>query len=212
MSMPTVFIVDDAESVRDSLSLMLCTAGFATECHESAESFLAVAGPDRPGCLILDLRMPGMSGIELQEELTRRGICLPTVFVSAYGDVRTTVQALQGGAQDFLTKPVDGEALLAWVRVAVEQDRQWRLQQQARTRLVERMARLSAREREILALALAGETSGEIAKRLGISPRTVETHRAHILLKLDARSLLEFARAAAVAGITIPEMGCGGPD
>jgi FixJ family two-component response regulator len=211
MNSPTVFLVDDSKAGRDSVSLMLRTAGHEVETYAGAEAFLDAYRPGRSGCRVLDLRMPGMSGVELQEELARRGIGLPIVFISVYGDVATTVRAMRSGAVDFLTKPVDGSALLARVRSALDQDARRREQLERRRELEDRLARLSAREREVLAPALAGSTSGEIALQLQISPRTVETHRAHILLKLNVRSLLEFTQSAVAAGISIAEIGAAPP-
>jgi RNA polymerase sigma factor (sigma-70 family) len=204
---PTVFLVDDDAVVRYAVSLLLDAAGLKVECHADAESFLASWRPERAGCLLLDMCMPGMSGEELQLELRRRNTRLPIIFMSAFGDVPTTVRAMQGGALDFLTKPVNGADLIERVRVALQQDRAARATEQARQDFAARLARLSPREREILVLAVAGKPNKEIAQLLKISYRTIETHRSHILLKAGVNSLLELVRIAAVAGVTLAETG-----
>ena len=205
-----VYLVDDDAAVRDSLSLLLATADLQTECHASAESFLATYRPDQLGCLVLDMRMQRMSGAELQGELNRRGSRLPVIFLTAYGDIPMTVKAMKAGAVDFLTKPVNGAALLDRVQAALRQDaaaRQQREQQREQQALQQgRMALLTRREREVLKLALAGQTNKIIAKQLGISYRTVELHRSKILGKTGVNNLLELAQQ--MAGIeSAPDAG-----
>lgn len=202
MSAPTVFVVDDDAAVRDSVLLLLETAGLAVETCESAEAFLAAPDAQRAGCLVLDMRMPGMSGIELQAELARRGMDLPIVFLTAHGDIPQTVQAMKAGAEDFLTKPVDGAVLLERVQAALVRGRADRERQAARAHARTRLAALTEREREILALAVAGCANKEIARQLGISFRTVELHRSRILRKTGAETLLELAQLAAAAGFS----------
>lgn len=203
MNTSTVFVVDDDDAVRDSLAMLLETVGFATEVYGSAAAFLAAWRGDRPGCLILDVRMPGMSGTELQAELLQRGIRLPIIFLTAHGDIRTTVQAMKAGAADFLTKPVNDELLIEQVRAALERDRERQEQDAAKQALRARLAPLSNRELEILSLAVAGHTNKEIARQLRISHRTVEVHRSRILLKTGAQTFLELASLAVACGLPI---------
>lgn len=205
MRTPTVFLVDDDAIVREAVSLLLETAGFRIEAHDSAESFLDAWNPDRSGCLILDMLMPGMSGEELQAVLNQQGARLPIIFMSAFGDVPTTVRAMQGGAVDFLTKPVNGADLLDRVRAALEQDREARVTQQARLEVKQRLAKLTAREQEILTYAVAGKSNKEIAQLLQISHRTIEVHRSHIFLKVGVSSLLELIQMASLAGVSLSE-------
>ncbi|MDX9994939.1 MAG: response regulator [Rhodocyclaceae bacterium] len=207
MKPPLVHIVDDDAAVRDGIGLLCETAGLHTACHESAEAFLeafADGTDERPGCLVLDVRMGRMSGPELQEELNRRGIVLPVIFLTAHGDIPMTVRAMKAGAADFLTKPVNGADLLERVQAALALDRAAQLQR-------ERFAQLTQRERETLLLALAGHANKEIARQLGISYRTVELHRSHILQKTGAANMLELARLAAGCGLPVATSMQAGP-
>lgn len=201
MSAPTVFIVDDDAAVRDSLALLLETAGLAVEAYDGAAAFLAAWRAGRSGCLILDLRMPGLSGPELQVELKRRGVVLPVIFLTAHGDIPTTVQAMQRGAMDFLTKPVVGAELLKRVHQALERSAELSEQASAARTARERLDGLTPREREIMLLAVAGRPNKEIARALGISHRTVEIHRARVMQKTGAASLIELSRMAAACGL-----------
>lgn len=200
-----VYLVDDDAAVRDSVSLLLETVDLACHAFPSAEAFLAGLDAETTGCLILDLRMEGMSGFDLQEELNRRGCLLPTIFLSAHGDVPTTVRAMKAGAADFLTKPVDGALLLDRVHSALELAHTRRKTQLARQNAKRKLATLTERELEILKLAIAGQTNKEIAKWLGISFRTVEVHRSHILLKTGASSLFELSQLINVSGLQSTE-------
>ncbi len=197
---PTVFVVDDDAAVRDSMSLLLETAGLVAKAYDSAEAFLAAPRASGPGCLVLNTRMSGMGGLDLQSELARRGIRLPIIFVSVHGDVATTVRAMKAGAVDFLTKPVDGALLLDRVRAALARSRKEVEDEQSMQAARARLAPLTKRERTILALAVAGHRNKEIARRLGISFRTVEVHRSRILLKTRAATFLELARLVAASG------------
>lgn len=190
-SEPTVFVVDDDVIARDVMTTILEMDRYRVEAHASAESFLEQFSPERHGCLILDMCLPGMSGSELQAELTQRGSPLPIVFISAHGDVPATVRAMRGGALDFLTKPVDPDILLGCVRTALERDARRRRVHAQRMPFVALMHSLTRREREILNLALAGLQNKDIARRLELSPRTVEAHRARLFLKLGVKSLID---------------------
>lgn len=201
MNASTVFIVDDDDAVRDSLSLLCETARLKAECHDSAESFLNAYRPDQPGCLVLDVRMGGISGPQLHAELGRRGSLLPIIYLTAHGDIPMTVRAMQAGAVDFLTKPVDGAALLERIGAALQRDRDLRWRQGALARRRQGLALLTLREREIMDLALAGHANKEIAKLLGISHRTVEIHRSHILGKMGVTSLPQLICLAAACGL-----------
>jgi two-component system response regulator FixJ len=191
---PVVFIVDDDPAVRESMGMLMASAGLDSCGFPSARDFLAAYEPEVPGCLVLDLRMPGMSGIELQEELDRRGATLPIIFLTAYADVPTAVGAVRAGAVDFLQKPVDGGRLLNRVRDALGIDSRSRARRSEAEGARERLARLTARESEVLQLVVEGHTNKAVAKILGISRRTVETHRARIMRKTDAASLPELIR------------------
>lgn len=203
MNPPIVFIVDDDAAVRDSLSLLCETAGLQVECHDSAESFLAAYRPEQAGCLVLDVRMGRMSGPELHAELIRLGSHLPIIYLTAHGDIPMTVRAMRAGAVDFLTKPVDGAAFLARVQAALLHSCDLLNRREALAGRQRRLALLTPREREIMMLALAGHANKSIAKRLGISYRTVEIHRSRILHKTGTASLLELAQLAADCGLVV---------
>jgi Response regulator len=204
MNNGTVFIVDDDAAVRDSLSLLCETAGLKVECHDSAESFLNAWRPDQPGCVVLDVRLGRMSGPELHAELNRRGCRLPIIFLTAHGDIPMTVRAMKEGAADFLTKPVNGSALLDRVQSALRHSRELFCRQETLADQQQRLTQLTPREREVMLLALAGHSNKIIAKRLGISHRTVEIHRSRILQKTGAANMLELAQLAADCGLHIP--------
>lgn len=194
--MSKVFVVDDDAAVRDGLTALLETAELEVECYASAKTFLAAYAPSASQCLVLDMHMPGMSGLELQTELERQGIQVPIVFLTAHGDIPSTVQAVKAGAVDFLTKPVKPAHLLERVQAALRQSKTNHRAIAATVELRERLASLSKREHEVMALALAGHPNKNIARQLGISHRTVEIHRAHVLRKMGAGSLLEVAHLA----------------
>ncbi len=194
MTQQTVFVVDDEPVVREMLREMLETGGHNVECHESAESLLTTWSEGRHGCLLLDMVLPGMSGVALQEELARRGIHLPVVFLSGHGDIPTTVKAMRGGALDFLTKPVSRPVLLKAVEAALELDRQSWQAESARGEFQARLDKLSQRERQVLDLAISGMQNKEIARELGLSHRTVEVHRSRLFLKLGVTSIVDAMR------------------
>lgn len=200
-SEPTVFIVDDDSAVRDSLMLMIEQEGIAVKTFNSGDDFLAAYQPECLGCAIVDIRMPGMDGMQLQDELCQRNILLPIVFLTGHGDIPLSVKAVKAGAVDFLTKPVTRESLLASVRSAILESRRLMVQLENGQDAKLRLADLTEREREVMALAVAGSPNKEIARRLGISHRTVEIHKSKIMHKTGAINLLDLARIANEGGL-----------
>lgn len=190
----TVFVVDDDAAVRDSVSLLLETAGFTVRCFSSAEAFLLACSRERYGCVLLDLRMNGMSGTELQQVLADRKSELSVIFLTAHGDIPTTVKAIKQGAVDFLTKPVDGTLLIHRVSSALSENRNAIARKDNLKAQHERVAHLTARELEVLRLAISGYANKQIARRLAISHRTVEFHRSRILAKTGVSSLVQLAQ------------------
>lgn len=190
----TVFVVDDDQAVRDSLALLVQSVGLEVETFASARDFLDAYRPDRRGCLITDIRMPGMSGLELQEQLSADGYHIPVIVLTGFGDVPAAVRALKGGAVDFVEKPFNPQALLDLVQQAIVRDAEIREQAAHQARLTERMALLTPREQEVMELVVAGKANKVIAIDLSISERTVELHRARIMKKMRARSLAELMR------------------
>jgi FixJ family two-component response regulator len=191
---PCVFVVDDDDAVRDSLGLVFETAELEYQTFASAECFLENYCPGQPGCLVLDVNMPGLDGHELQAELIRRHIHLPIIFLTAYGDIPMTVRAMKAGAVDFLTKPVSTELLLDRVLAALQIEINTYAQAMKGQALCDRLNGLTSRELEIMGMVVAGLTNKEIARHLGISHRTVEIHRAKVMEKTGAPNLLELAR------------------
>jgi two-component system response regulator FixJ len=192
----TVFVIDDDASVRDSINLILSLKGLQTQLFSSAEDFLEAYRPEWRGCILTDLQMPGMSGLDLQQALHERGILLPVVVLTAHGDVPTTRVAMKGGAFDFLEKPINDEVLLDVLKNAIREDIHRHAAESAEDALRSRLARLTPREREVLDLLVEGLSHREIAARLTISPRTVEVYKARMMEKLQCRSLAELIRAA----------------
>ena len=191
---PVVFIVDDDSAVRDSLTLMIEQADISVQSFESAKAFLSAYGPGFFGCIILDVQMPEMNGMQLQEELLQRKILLPVIFLTGHGDIPMSVRAIQTGAVDFLTKPVTREKLLTAVRSAfVEAEK--RVDEAAhKQNALACLAKLTQREREVMSLAVQGHSNKEIAACLGISHRTVEIHKSNIMRKTDSVNLLDLVR------------------
>jgi len=192
----TVFVIDDDASVRDSINLILSLKGMRTQLFSSAEDFLEAYRPEWRGCILTDLQMPGMSGLDLQQALHERGVLLPVVVLTAHGDVPTTRVAMKGGAFDFLEKPINDEVLLDVLKNAIREDIHRHAAESAEDALRSRLARLTPREREVLDLLVEGLSHREIAARLTISPRTVEVYKARMMEKLQCRSLAELIRAA----------------
>lgn len=203
MNRPTVFVVDDDSSIRYSLGMLLETEGYAVKTHKSGEDFLASFDRDSQGCVILDLCMPGMDGLAVQAELHKRGAHLPIIFLSGVGDIPATVDAMKGGAEDFLTKPTDSNVLISKVRALVDKARHDEVLNRESDMLRGRLNELTDREREILGMAISGQSSKAIAQQLGLSQRTVENHRLRINRKLQTGNLLEFYHRAARCGIEL---------
>lgn len=188
---PTVYVVDDDDVVRDGLAELLSSAGYRVAAFDRAEALLDALDPDVRGCVVLDVKLPGMHGPELQAELARRASHLPVLFLTGHGDVPTTVRAMRAGARDVLVKPAEPDVLLDRVAELVSADTAALAAHEATRR---RLGPLTAREREVLLLLAEGQTNRDIAERLGISPRTVEVHRAHVVQKTGAAGTLDLAQ------------------
>ncbi|HKE46264.1 MAG TPA: response regulator transcription factor [Steroidobacteraceae bacterium] len=198
----TVCVVDDDEAVRGSLKMLLKTLGLPTLAYASAQEFLAAFDPQRPGCLVLDIRMPGMSGLELQQELNARGALVPIIFITGHGDVPMAVEAMQHGALDFLQKPFRDQDLVDRIHKALAKDRAGRELLGNRERLLARVATLTPREQDVLKLVIQGKANKVIAADLQLSQRTVEIHRARVMEKMDANSLAHLVQMALEAGLS----------
>ena len=190
----TVFVVDDNVGVRKSLRALLESAGLAVETYASGEEFLAAYDPERPGCLVLDVRLRHGSGLDVQDELRRRKTTLPIIVLTGHGDVSSSVRALKAGAADFLQKPAPPKVLLERVRAAIETDRQARAATTERAVVMQRLAHLTPREREVAELLIAGKTSKEIAVAMNVSVRTVEGHRRMVFSKMNVSSATQLVR------------------
>lgn len=198
---PTVFLIDDDPAVRDSLSLFLGLKGFRIQPFASAESFLDTYKDQRPGCLVLDVRLSGMDGLTLQARMQETGINLPVIVMTAYGDVATARAALKGGAVDFLEKPIDVELMHKAVNDALDRDRASRVQELEKNELQSRLAALTEREKQVLNLVVEGKHNREIAAALDISPRTVEVHKARIMEKCRVPRLADLLRILLKSGL-----------
>lgn len=196
---PIVYVVDDDAGVRSAVALLLKSMGQPSATFGSAWEFLAAYEPDQPGCVLLDVRMPGMSGLELQGELNRRGVLLPVIFITGHGDVPMAVEAMQHGAFDFLQKPFKDHDLTGRIRRALAHDRELREKIGRKTQIRARLARLTPRERQVLRLVADGKPNKVMAAELGVSQRTVEIHRAHVMRKMGASSLAQLVRMMLVA-------------
>ncbi|HUK03185.1 MAG TPA: response regulator transcription factor [Steroidobacteraceae bacterium] len=191
---PTVFVVDDDEGVRNSLRFLLKSVGLATRAIGSASEFLDGYKASQPGCLVLDVRMPGMSGLELQQQLNLRGAVIPVIFITGHGDIPMAVEAMQQGAFDFLQKPFRDQDLIDRIQRALERDARNRASLEQHTKIRERLDSLTPREREVLALMTRGKPNKVMAAELGVSQRTVEIHRARVMEKSGAASLAQLVR------------------
>ncbi|WP_295387190.1 response regulator transcription factor [uncultured Thiodictyon sp.] len=199
-TVPTVFVVDDDQAMRTSLQWLIESTGMRVLTFESADAFLAGYYPGRAGCLLVDVRMPGMSGLELQAYLAREGYRLPVIIITGHGDVAMAVKAMKAGAMDFIEKPFHDEDLLRGIRKALEQDQRQRVDRAARADLLARLADLTPREHEVMGMVTDGKSNREIAAALGVTPKTVEAHRARVMEKMRADSLAELVRMALIAG------------
>ncbi len=198
---PTVHIVDDDEAVRDSLAILLEAAGFRIASYVSGDAFLETMPAVPEGCLLIDVRMPGKGGLDVQEELRLRNIALPVVIITGHGDVPLAVRAMKGGAVDFVEKPFSDDLIIGSVKRALDIDAAMRRQDAAAAGVTQRVALLTQRERQVLEKLVLGQPNKVIAYELSISPRTVEIHRARVMEKMQARSLSELVRMALSADI-----------
>ena len=198
---PTVFVIDDDASVRKGISRLLASMGFRSEAFGSAEEFLARERYEGVGCIVLDVRMPGLTGMDLQEELTKVGCFLPIIFITGHGDIPMSVQAMKRGAADFLPKPFDDEELLQAIEKAIEKDRKAEAERAEVHDILNRMERLTPREYEILRYVVTGMLNKRIALKLDIAEKTVKVHRGRIMEKLCVRSVAELVRLAEKAGV-----------
>jgi two-component system response regulator FixJ len=199
---PTVLIADDDEAVRDSLQILLEAAGYRVRTFASGSEFLTAARPEGEACLVIDVRMPGLGGLEVQERLQAEGVALPVVVITGHGDVPLAVRAMKAGAVDFVEKPFSESAILGAVERALEIGRRHPAAGMAAAEAKVRIGRLSGRERDVLDRLVAGKPNKVIAYELSISPRTVEIHRARVMEKTGAKSLSELVVMAIAAGIS----------
>jgi RNA polymerase sigma factor (sigma-70 family) len=197
----TVFIVDDDSSVRSGTARLVKSIGMRAETFSSAEEFLEYGPPETPSCLVLDLRMPGLSGMDLQEELRRRDMHVPIIFISGYGDVPTSVQAMKSGAQDFLTKPFDEEELVSAIEQSINRDIERRAERTEQMSVQQRVDSLTPRELQVLKLVVRGKLNKQIAGELGTTEKTVKVHRARAMKKMKAGSLADLVLLAERVGL-----------
>jgi two-component system, LuxR family, response regulator FixJ len=201
---PIVMVVDDDSGVRNAMRALLKSVGLNASLFASAQEFLIAYDPQQPGCLLLDIRMPGMSGMDLQEELNLRGAVIPVIFMSGHADIPMAVEAMQHGAFDFLQKPFRDQDLLDRIQRAIAKDGERRVALGERVRIKARLESLTEREREVLDQLTQGKQNKAIAQDLGISPRTIEIHRARVMEKMDAQSVAELVRMMLDLGHSIP--------
>ena len=191
---PVVFVIDDDRMIREGLHSLIRSVGLRVETFASAQDFLAAKRPDVPACLVLDVRMPGVSGLDLQLKLSDAGIHIPIIFITGHGDIPMSVRAMKEGAYEFLTKPVRGQDLLDAIQKAIASDRERRKEREELNEVRERFNTLTPREKEVLNLVVAGLLNKQIADQLGMSELTVKTHRAHVMEKTNAESLAHLVR------------------
>jgi FixJ family two-component response regulator len=201
---PTVFLVDDDEPVRQAVSLLLRSAGLPCETFASGDEFLAAFDPARPGCLVVDMRMPGMSGLDLQARLQEAGHAIPVIVITGHGDVPAAVRALKQGAVDFIEKPFNEQILLDAVNRALARDRESRSHRHDLERCRERLDALTEREREVMNLVVDGQPNKIIADRLALSVKTVEYHRGNVMAKLQVESVADLVKLVLKAGDRAP--------
>ena len=198
---PVVFIIDDDETVRETVADLLHSVGLGAQTFGSAKEFLEAKRPDVPGCIVLDVRLPGASGLEVQRTLTDSNILLPIIFISGHGTIPMSVKAMKSGAKEFLTKPLNEQEFLDAVQACIEQDRGRRQQARLVAELRQRFNSLTSREQEVLPLVITGRLNKQIAGQLELSEMTVKVHRGQIMRKMRARSLVELVRMADQLGI-----------
>jgi FixJ family two-component response regulator len=198
---PTVVVIDDDPEVREALQGLLRTVGLRAELFASVADFLDSARPDLPGCLVLDVRLPGRSGLDFQDDLAKAHVRLPIIFMTGYGDIPMSVRAMKAGAVEFLTKPIRPQELLDAIHRAIAQDRDRRDSEQVIANLRARLETLTRREREVMALAVVGRLNKQIAAEIGLSEATVKLHRGQVMRKMGARSLAELVRMGDKLGL-----------
>lgn len=196
-----VFIVDDDDGVRRALERLIRSVGLDVETFRSAQEFLDRDPPERPSCVVTDVRMPGLSGLDLQEALAEAGLPMSIIFMTGHGTVPMTVRAMKAGAADFLQKPVDEQVLLDAIHHALERDGQERADRELQAEIVRRIATLTPREREVFALVVRGMLNKQIAAELGASEKTIKVHRGRVMQKMEADSLAELVRLAERSGV-----------
>ncbi len=196
---PTVYLIDDDERILKAVKRLLGTFGHYVEAYSSAEKFLERHDPDAPGCAIMDLDLPGMDGLAVQERLATESVRRPVIFLTGQGDIAATVRAMKAGAVDFLTKPVNAACLLAAVSTALERDASSRKEDEHRRMVEQRMASLTAREREVLSCVVAGRLNKQIAAELGTVEKTVKVHRGRMMEKMGVRTVADLVRLSVVA-------------
>ena len=202
---PIVFIVDDDESMREALTRLLATVGLRAQAFKTPQEFLKTKRPDAPSCLVLDVRLPGLSGLDLQHELANTDPPIPIVFITAHGDIPMTVQALKAGAVDFLTKPFRDQQLLDAVQQAIDRDRAARHERSELAELRRRYESLTQREREVMTLVVTGLLNKQVAAQLRTSEATVKAHRAQFMRKMEAESVAQLVRIVERLGLFPPQ-------
>ena len=198
---PNVFVVDDDQAMRNSLKWLIESVGMKVETYSTADEFIRNYYPGRAGCLLLDVRMPGMSGLELQEHFLKHQINIPIIIITGHGDVPMAVRAMKSGAVDFIEKPFNDEMLLESIRNALNKDIEQRAAQAERAEIATRLANLTPREHEVMEMVTAGKSNKDIAQSLGVSVQTVEAHRSRVMEKMQADSLADLVKMAVTANI-----------
>jgi FixJ family two-component response regulator len=201
-----IFIVDDDSSVRTALKRLIKSVGHKVTTFSSAREFLDHDHPDAPSCLVLDIRMPGLSGLELQEQMAAQGLTMPIIFITGHGNIPISVRAMKAGAVDFLEKPFDDQALLDAIHHAIAKDTQTKQEQAEIDEIKQRVTSLTPREHDVCSLVITGMLNKQIAFELGTSEKTVKVHRARVMQKMSAKSLADLVRLAEKAGVSPPKV------